>query len=214
MWLGHRTPEHRGRAMNNSENVVLSNVEGFACKTGTDQHGCEWVEFDVDYPAGQEPGECRFCGARIETGWLCLDGGDECCAEHVEFSEDTKDSPEPKDWHMDELYHDWTSPGGDYHVQTQYDHSNGSRTYLAYRLWCRGKLVFQGNDYGCSPLHADDSCDALAGLLHCLSLRPGDTDREYFDAYTPEQMAFAQEHGESLGMWAEEMAARDENPPA
>ena len=116
--------------------------------------------------------------------------------------------------HFDGLDTDWTSPGGDYHVQTQYDHSNGSRTYLAYRLWCRGKLVFQGNDYGCSPLHAGDSCDALAGLLHCLSLRPGDTDREYFDAYTPEQMAFAQEHGESLGMWAEEMAARDENPPA
>lgn len=192
-----------------SETVVLSNIEGFARKSGTDQHGCQWTEFEVDYGAEQEPGECCFCGAALESGWLCLDGGDECCAEHVEFAADAE---EPEPWDASELYHDWTSPGESYRVQTRYDHGDGNRTYLAYRLWCRGKLVFEGNDYSGSPLHADDSYATLAGLLHFLSLRPGDTDGDYFDAYTPEQLAFAQEHGEALGLWSEDMAGWDDEP--
>ena len=58
--------------MNSREVVVLRNVEGFTRKSGTDKHGCQWVEFEVDYGAEQEQGECCFCGAEIESGWLCL----------------------------------------------------------------------------------------------------------------------------------------------
>jgi hypothetical protein len=30
-------------------------------------------------------------------------------------------------------------------------------------------------------------------------MRPGDTDDDYFDSYTPEQLAFVEEYGEALG---------------
>jgi len=67
-----------------NERVILSDVSGIARKSGTDQHGNRWVEFEVDYQAEQEPGECCLCGAELESGWVCLDGGDECCEKHVE----------------------------------------------------------------------------------------------------------------------------------
>jgi hypothetical protein len=68
-----------------SDKVVLHNVEGVARKSGTDQYGNQWIEFEVDYFAEQMPGECCICGKEIESGWICLDGGDECCDSHVEL---------------------------------------------------------------------------------------------------------------------------------
>jgi len=59
--------------------------------------------------------------------------------------------------------------------------------------------LFSGEDFACSPMYAIDSDRCIAALLSFLTLRPGDTDREYFDNYTPEQMTFATEHAESLG---------------
>ena len=55
---------------------------------------------------------------------------------------------------------------------------------LAYELYHRDQLVFEGDDFCCSPLHAIDSDESVAALLGFLSLRPGDTDSEYFDGYT------------------------------
>jgi len=66
-----------------AEIIRLHNVEGIARKSGTDDHGNAWIEFEVDAFAEQEPGECSICGAELESGWLCLDGGDEVCDEHV-----------------------------------------------------------------------------------------------------------------------------------
>jgi len=63
---------------------------------------------------------------------------------------------------------------------------------LAYRFRDRGTLIFEGDDFFCSPMHAIDSLDCVYSLLGFLSLRPGDTDSEYFDGYTPEQMAWCQ----------------------
>ena len=70
---------------NMEEQIHLVDVEGFARKSGTDEHGCKWIEFEVDYMAEQEAGECCICGARLEAGWLCLDGGDEVCSSHVVY---------------------------------------------------------------------------------------------------------------------------------
>lgn len=49
------------------------------------------------------------------------------------------------------------------------------------------EVLFAGEEYGVSPLHAVDSPEAVAGLLSFLSLEEGDTDAEYFDSYTPAQ---------------------------
>jgi hypothetical protein len=79
------------------------------------------------------------------------------------------------------------------------------QTVLGYRLEAPdGATIFEGEDFCGSPLHADDSDETLAALLGFLTLRPGDTDREYFDAYTPAQLDFAESEGEYLGLLAEE----------
>ena len=71
-----------------------------------------------------------------------------------------------------------------------------------------GEVIFEGADFSGSPMHADDSDQAVASLLTFLSLRPGDTDPDYFDDYTPEQLAFARAEGENLALYAEELERR------
>ena len=83
-----------------------------------------------------------------------------------------------------------------------------SQTRLAYTFTDGGNVIFQGEDFSGSPLHADDSDESLAALLGFLALRPGDTDREYFDSYTPEQLAWARQNGEELALLAHEVEER------
>ena len=59
--------------------------------------------------------------------------------------------------------------------------------------------VFEGEDFCASPLHAIDSDETVAALMSFLTLRPGDTDREYFDGYTEVQKAFCEQDAETLG---------------
>lgn len=67
-----------------------------------------------------------------------------------------------------------------------------------------GKTLFEGEDFGNSPLHAVDSDQTLRSLLTFITLRPGDTDREWFDGYTPEQLEFAHGDAERLSLYAQE----------
>jgi hypothetical protein len=68
-----------------SETIKLHDVEGFSRKTGTDEHGCMWTTFEVDYAAEQIDGECSICGKTLSSGWHCLDGGEEVCASHISY---------------------------------------------------------------------------------------------------------------------------------
>ena len=68
----------------------------------------------------------------------------------------------------------------------------GSRPKLGYKLFSGGTLIFQGEDFGPSPMHAIDSDAAAFALLGFLTLKPGDTDREYFQDYTPAQLEWCQ----------------------
>ncbi len=61
--------------------IILKSDDGGVTYTCRD--GAMWVEFQIDEFADQEPGECAECGAETRAGWLCLDGADEVCAEHV-----------------------------------------------------------------------------------------------------------------------------------
>ena len=68
-----------------------------------------------------------------------------------------------------------------------------ARTRIGYELRDpSGQVLFRGTDFGPSPLHADDADETLRGLCGFLFLRPGDTDREFFDGYSAEQVAFAE----------------------
>ena len=76
--------------------------------------------------------------------------------------------------------------------------------------------IFEGANFHCSPLHGIDSDATVGALLGFLSLRPGDTDREYFEDYTPEQMAWCLERAEQLSLYAallEEAEEEKTTPP-
>jgi len=82
---------------------------------------------------------------------------------------------------------------------------NGSHTTLAYTLSMKapGKprtIIFDAADYGVPSHQCIDSDDAVRGLLGFLTLRPGDTDSEYFETYTDAQRAYCAEHAEALAM--------------
>jgi len=65
--------------------IRLQGIQGISKLSGTDQHGLTWTQFEVDYLAEQEDGECVECHDTLSSGWMCMDGGDELCAEHVRF---------------------------------------------------------------------------------------------------------------------------------
>ena len=68
-----------------------------------------------------------------------------------------------------------------------------ARTRIGYELRDpAGSVLFRGDDFGPGASTADDSDDALRGLCGFLFLRPGDTDAEYFAAYSDAQRAFAE----------------------
>lgn len=77
------------------------------------------------------------------------------------------------------------------------------KSVLAYRFFHGDRLVFEGADYCCSPLHAIDSDAAVGGLLAFLSLRPGDTDPEYFASYTEDQLDWCHRWAETLSGYVE-----------
>ncbi|HXJ62000.1 MAG TPA: hypothetical protein VNU68_35630 [Verrucomicrobiae bacterium] len=79
------------------------------------------------------------------------------------------------------------------------------QSLLAYSFRDGSKVIFEGSDFAGSPLHADDSTATIAALLSFLSLRPGDTDRDYFERYSPEQLDWARANGEELSLLAHEM---------
>lgn len=61
-------------------------------------------------------------------------------------------------------------------------------------------VVFEGDTFAGSPLHADDSDATVAALMGFITLRPGDTDRAYFDEYSQAQLDFADQHAEALAI--------------
>lgn len=61
--------------------------------------------------------------------------------------------------------------------------------------------IFRGEDSSPGPMHAVDSDEATRGILAFLTLRPGDTDSEYFEGYTEAQHAFAESHAETVSMY-------------
>ncbi|WP_146644966.1 hypothetical protein [Labilithrix luteola] len=51
-----------------------------------------------------------------------------------------------------------------------------------------------------SPVDTDDGDRTRELVTSLVAIKPGDTDSEYFDGYTPEQLDFATTYGEELTM--------------
>lgn len=64
------------------------------------------------------------------------------------------------------------------------------------------ELIFEGEDFSPSPMHADDSDATVSALLSFLTLCPGDIDAEYFASYTPEQLAWRDRYAQALAQQA------------
>lgn len=92
---------------------------------------------------------------------------------------------------------DRTDARGCTRIKYRLTERRGSETGAAGRI-----VLFEGSDFCGSPMHADDSDATLGALLAFLTLRPGDTDEEYFANYTDAQRAFASEHAETLALEA------------
>lgn len=78
-----------------------------------------------------------------------------------------------------------------------------TKCILAYRLDMRAPdgtntTLFEGEDYHCAPSDPIDSDRAVAGIMGFLTLRPGDTDEEYFENYTEAQRDYCEQYAESL----------------
>jgi hypothetical protein len=54
--------------------------------------------------------------------------------------------------------------------------------------------ILSGEDFGCSPCYSIDSDNAVCSLMAFLTLRKGDTDSEYFENYTPRQLAWTEDY--------------------
>ena len=73
---------------------------------------------------------------------------------------------------------------------------------LGYELKSGRKVVFAGEDFACSPLHAVDSLECVAALLGFLTCKPGATDAEYFANYTEAQLDWCtSSQAENLSVW-------------
>lgn len=72
------------------------------------------------------------------------------------------------------------------------------KNMLKYRLNMGRKTLFQGEDFACSPMDAIDSDACVNSIMGFLTLRPGDTDQDYFYNYTLEQREFCEQHAENL----------------
>jgi len=94
---------------------------------------------------------------------------------------------------------------GKYVLTTWDTHRRDRRgqTIIGYRFVGPDKTtIFTGEDFAGSPMDADDSDAAVRALLNFLTLRPGDTDDEYFEKYTQRQRDFAENEAEELQMYA------------
>ncbi len=74
-----------------------------------------------------------------------------------------------------------------------------------YRLSRRRRTIFAGSDI-CSGVGAvltpGELISAARTVLHYLTLRPGDTDADYFDFYTRVQLEWRDRYAEELSIYA------------
>ena len=85
------------------------------------------------------------------------------------------------------------------------------KTPIGYRFYHDDQLIFEGDDIAVPAGQTLDGDQTVRGVLGFLALRPGDVEADHFAAYTPEQLAWRDEHAEDL---AGLLADWDENSSA
>lgn len=116
---------------------------------------------------------------------------------------------DPKDDGKDILAH-WVHGTWDLVTWDTHDRDWRGQSVIGFRFADAGEVIFEGDDFCGSPMHADDSDATIAALLTFLSLKPGDTDAEHFEGYTARQLEWADHNGEELGAVAYELEHPEE----
>lgn len=64
-----------------------------------------------------------------------------------------------------------------------------------------GRMIFDRSQLwvGLPYNWSTDGNEAREAVLGCVALQPGDTDRDYFKDYSPEQLEWVRSHGDLLG---------------
>jgi len=75
------------------------------------------------------------------------------------------------------------------------------RQYVKYSLNDRQGVIFSGSDLGIPAHQTAESKETARALLDFLTLQKGDTDDEYFENYTPRQLAFRDGPAEEVSLW-------------
>ncbi len=133
----------------------------------------------------------------------------------VEDEDDDDDDDEVENHPSEEgheLIRTWEDPDGYGFKLEMFDTGrtdSRGQTYIAYHFHHNDELIFEGEEFAGSPMHADDSLDTVGALLGFLSLRSGDTDEDYFEDYTEEQIAWRDEFAETLSVYPAMIEERD-----
>lgn len=88
---------------------------------------------------------------------------------------------------------------------TVYEAGLDNRGAVKYRTQVKvgGKVLFpaDGPLHGSfSPMWTADGDEAKGHILFHLATKPGDTDDDFFNGYTPEQLAFVEANGDEMHM--------------
>jgi hypothetical protein len=76
---------------------------------------------------------------------------------------------------------------------------SAGRVKLITEVRHKGRVVFPKGALYCALHGSSDGVQARELVLSLVSMRPGDTDADYFD-YSPAQLDFARTYGEALSM--------------
>lgn len=100
------------------------------------------------------------------------------------------------------------------HTWDTYKRGDYGRSILGYAFGLEGETpLFVGADFTSPAGYAIDSDATLRSLMGFLTLRPGDTDSDYFAEYTEAQLAFCADDAEYMAEYGMEVCARDESLP-
>ena len=91
---------------------------------------------------------------------------------------------------MKDLIKTWRKAGFTLRLYDLYRSNSMGKAILGYEFKDGRKVIFAGEDFGCSPLHGIDSLETVYALLGFLSAGEHGTNEEYFADYTPEQIAW------------------------
>lgn len=88
----------------------------------------------------------------------------------------------------------WKIRDNKYSLKLSTDHKRDEddRVRVSYTFHKNNIVLFTGEDFHPSPLYEPICKQAAISLLGFLTLKEGDTDKEYFENYTPAQLGFSQ----------------------